>query len=109
MYLGGYAVECKLKAILMEAYRCLTLDQLARRLKVDERHVYVHGLEALAKHLPQLLQRLQGSPVWRDFVAEVNRWRPAWRYDPHDVPASTADRFLLAVERVYRWLESNRG
>ena len=31
MYLAGYAVECKLKAIAMEIYDCWTLEQLARR------------------------------------------------------------------------------
>lgn len=61
-YLGGYAVECKLKAIAMELFDCWTLAELARRWRVDDRAVYQHGLEALASRLP-LWTRLKASPT----------------------------------------------
>src|SRR5690349_24208834 len=47
MYLAGYAIECKLKAIAMEIHRCRTLAQLASKLGADERDIYTHGLESL--------------------------------------------------------------
>jgi hypothetical protein len=106
-YLGGYAVECKLKAIAMEIFHCWTLDELAQRLKVSEDLVYQHGLEAIAKHLP-LYNRMQRSEIWRDFAGLVNQWRPSWRYNPRDWSPQAARTFLIAVDRVYAWLESNR-
>lgn len=111
MYLAGYAVECKLKAIAMESVNVWTLADLARRWRVDDREVYQHGLEALVKRLP-LYHRLQRSVVWRDFASHVNRWRPSWRYNPSEPVKNDrrdeAEDFMDAVERVYRWLESNQ-
>lgn len=104
-YLGGYAIECKLKAIAMEVFSCWTLKQLANEWSVDDRDVYTHGLEALLSRLPQT-HRIRRSPIWRDFVQNVNHWRVAWRYDPSPWPQ--AGEFLKAVERVYHWLDVNR-
>lgn len=107
VYLGGYAIECKLKAVAMEVYGCFTLNALAAAWDVDQRAVYTHGLEAFAKRLP-LWQRLQHSEVWRDFSAQVNRWRPSWRYDPIPYRWGSAQVFMDAVDRVFKWLDSNR-
>lgn len=107
MYLAGYAIECKAKAIAMEALKCRTLAQLASKLRIDERDVYVHGLEVLLQRSRQRT-KLKNSPVWRDFAGVVNRWRPAWRYDPQDALNSEAKAFLDAVRRVYDWMDSNR-
>lgn len=109
MYLGGYAIECKLKAIAMEIYRCRTLKQLATRLKIDEREVYTHGLEALARRLSRLFSALRASRVWQDFSGQVRKWRPSWRYDPSDCTVGEAGDFLESVDRVFLWLDSNRG
>jgi HEPN domain-containing protein len=108
-YLAGYAIECKLKAIAMEVFGCWTLEQLARRLRVTERDVYTHGLEALLRALP-LYATLRRSQLWRsDFAGRVNQWRVSWRYDPHDADLEWARSFLEAAERVYNWLEANRA
>lgn len=108
-YLGGYAVECKLKAIAMEVYNCWTLDALARKWGVRDREVYTHGLEAILRHLPQY-DRFKKSAVWRSaFSVYVNQWRVSWRYDPADWNDEKCDRFLTAVEDVYNWLNHHRG
>jgi hypothetical protein len=101
-YLGGYAIECKLKAIAMEIFNCWTLEQLAQKLQVNEQEVYSHGLEALAMQLP-LYGKLQRSHVWRDFAGSVNQWRVSWRYNPSDWSDDSARAFLEAVDRVYTW------
>lgn len=106
-YLGGYAVECRMKAIAMEVYGCWTLDELAKALGLDERDVYTHGLECLARYLP-CFNRWRKSRDWRDFAKHVNQWRPSWRYDPNDVPESTAKAFLDAVRKTLNWLDANR-
>ncbi|HUS91270.1 MAG TPA: hypothetical protein VM695_05435 [Phycisphaerae bacterium] len=108
MYLAGYAVECKVKAIAMEIHDCWTLEELAARWRVDEREVFTHGLECLVRRLP-LYERLTRSSVWRAFAGRVNRWRPSWRYSPRNVDARSAQTFVEAVESVLHWLEANRG
>jgi hypothetical protein len=107
MYLGGYAIECKLKATAMEAFACQTLSELAKRWGVDENIVYTHGLEALFKRL-KLYQNFRESPVYNGFVRHVNRWRPSWRYDHRDANPEDARDFLDAVSDVYQWLDANR-
>jgi hypothetical protein len=106
LYLGGYAIECKLKAIAMEIYGCWTLQQLAVRWRVPEQNVYTHGLEAFLEQLP-LRDRLHDSDAWDSF-ARVNKWRASWRYNPENVPIETATKFLKAVDEVYRWLDVNQ-
>lgn len=109
LYLAGYAIECKLKAIAMEVYGCRTLDELIRVRSLDDRSVYTHGLETLGSHVPALWARFRQSDVWSDFSRRVNRWRPSWRYDPRTVSPSDAGEFLNSVERIFQWFESNRG
>jgi hypothetical protein len=106
-YLAGYAVECKLKAIAMEIYGCWKLEDLAKKLEIDDRDIFSHGLEALATILP-IYDRLRKSHVWKDF-AKVNEWRPSWRYSQQEIPNEKAKVFVDAVKRVRNWLEANKG
>jgi hypothetical protein len=108
MYLGGCAIECKLKAIAMEVHDVWTLRDLARVWRVSEDEVYSHGLEALLEHLPALRDRLREGPVWRRFAGFVNKWRASWRYNPWNAKEAEAKTFLEAVDSVYKWLEANR-
>ncbi len=107
MYLAGYAIECKLKAIAMEVFGCWSLAQLAAKWDVDDKDVYTHGLEALAARLP-LYNNFRKSNVWHDFTNYVNRWNPSWRYNPHEPDKKHASEYIAAIERVFKWLESNR-
>jgi hypothetical protein len=106
-YLGGCAIECRLKAIAMEVFDCWTLDRLAGKWHVDDQALYTHGLESLVRRLP-LYHRFRASDVWRDFASHVNRRRVYWRYDPLDWSCAAATEFLTAVDRVYQWLDANR-
>jgi adenosyl cobinamide kinase/adenosyl cobinamide phosphate guanylyltransferase len=110
-YLGGYAVECKLKAIAMEIYNCWTLEELADRLHLRSEDVFSHNLERLAKRLTNLYGKLRDGEVGHSFV-EVNKWKPAWRYEPGQVNRKaneSAKDFLSHVCAVYNWLDRNRG
>jgi len=106
MYMGGYAIECKLKAVAMEVCDSRTLRDLALALDVDESEVYSHGLESLISHMP-FRDRFYSSTVWRDFTRHLNQWRPSWRYDASMPTTRQAESFLDAVDRIYKWLEAN--
>lgn len=107
MYLAGYAIECRMKAIMMDAYGVLTLKDLGGRMSLDERDVFTHGLEAMVETAP-FGESLRRSPVWRDFAKHVTLWKPSWRYDPRERTEREARDFLDAVDRVFRWLDTNR-
>ena len=111
LYVGGYAIECRLKAIAMEVHGCWTLRQLAERLQIDENDVFTHGLEALLGHMPKTLRdNMRGTGgVWRAFAGEVNLWRPSWRYDARPVPTERGRSFLEAADVVFKWLDANRA
>ena len=105
MYLGGYAIECKLKALAMERFGCSTLAKLSEVLPSEV--VYAHKLEPLLNHLG-LRDKLEASSVGRDFAREVNPWWASWRYDPSNPPVEKAQLFMAAVDRIFDWLEANR-
>lgn len=107
MYLAGYAIECKIKAIAMEIYGALTLEELIEKTKIDKDIAYSHGLEALINQLP-FKERFHRSEEWKDFASHVNTWKTSWRYDPKRPREGKAKAFLDAVDRVYGWLEANR-
>lgn len=108
MYLAGYAIECKLKAIAMETFSAWTLRELADIWSIPEGDVFSHGLEALVERLPLRSNMRSNGAIWKDFAGRVNGWRPSWRYDPHRVSREKAAEFLHSVDRIYRWLDANR-
>lgn len=112
MYLAGYAIECMIKSIAMEAYGCSTLEALKDQLGLTDHDIYIHRLEGLIlRIMPQgSLDRLRQGPAGRAFITQVNTWQPSWRYDPADVSPAKAEVFLDAVDAVYvySWLETNR-
>lgn len=109
MYLGGYAIECKLKAIAMEVRGCDTLSDLRDRLGLTEDEVYTHGLERLVRRLlpAGTHERLLAGAARDAFVEQVNRWSPQWRYDGSEASVEGARAFLEAVDVVWNWLERN--
>ena len=53
------------------------------------------------------LDRLrQNRELWPLFNI-VNRWVPAWRYNPDLSTRDDAQDFLEAVEKVSHWVETN--
>ena len=111
MYLGGYSVECLLKASLMGRYRCRTLAELDEELKhrkliALDSSMYTHRFETLFR-VSGHLDRLRADPqLWATF-AILNRWNPAWRYDPDSSSREEAEDFLTALDRISEWVRAN--
>lgn len=106
MYLLGYAVECSLKARLLETYDCYTLDELQRRLSRDESKVdvYTHSLGRLM----ELAVPSQQRPAHlRGALGIVQKWDVAWRYrGVRSDDATQAKEFFSAAERVLEFLRT---
>ena len=111
MYLGGYGVECKLKARLMEKYGLDTLEQLEEEMEHRYRrpiNLFTHSIEALFGLTGARDRLLQGSnsAALRAFQ-RCNRWRPAWRYNPDDSTEDECSDSLEAVEEFGRYITNN--
>jgi HEPN domain-containing protein len=111
MYMAGYAVECLLKAKLMQKYSCRTLheleDELQRRgILAEHTTVFIHHLELLLRLTQPLDQLRQHRMLWPQF-ALVNRWIPAWRYTADMANRQDAADFLAVVAQIMQWLEHN--
>jgi hypothetical protein len=109
MYLGGYAIECKIKAIAMERHGCQTLDELRRKLRLANTQVYSHALEVLMQDLlpSGSAKRLLLGDAGDAFRARVNQWSVQWRYDARNPSQGVAHEFLDAIDVVWDWLENN--
>jgi HEPN domain-containing protein len=111
MYVAGYAVECLLKAKLMQMFNCRTLEGLDDRLRQMGRlgtdtSLYTHQLVLLLRLTGRLDALQHNVPTWRQFLL-VNLWLPAWRYEPTNGNATEADRFLEATDAIIGWVENN--
>ena len=99
-YLSGYAVECGLKALLLE-----------RLPKADERQAMTDGFRGTRGHDLRWLRKEyheHGGPL---MTAEVERafagilvWRTSVRYSPSS-RRSEAGPFLAEVDRILEWMD----
>lgn len=111
MYIAGYAIECLLKAKLMEQYGGLHLaglqEKLVERRQIGESQtLFSHELTfllGLTGALPRLLMDRDGQKSFR----LVNQWVPAWRYNVRCTGREDADDFLKAVESIQQWITNN--
>jgi HEPN domain-containing protein len=109
MYLAGYAVECRLKWKLMQRWQCRTLVQLEEDLQEHgiEQSPFTHNLKVLLRLAGGLERMQQNQRLWGSFSDTVNRWRPAWRYNPDVSTREQAEDFLEVAKDVLRWIDHN--
>lgn len=107
MYLLGYALECRLKARLMEQHGVYHLNALEERLStrlgtpVDVRtHSIAYLLELTGAN-----DRLRGE-IRRDYNTCV-RWRVDWRYNPDAGNKADCDAFFECADRFMEFVGSS--
>jgi hypothetical protein len=115
MYLGGFVLECLLKAKLLEKYRWLRSAGSADGKPKPDRHIWNlcyrwHDLEALLAVLPEIRERLQNSgPRGRSRLLEqlnevCSLWSVFARYSPQTATMKDAKGFLDIVRELKPWL-----
>jgi hypothetical protein len=113
MYLGGYAIECKLKAQLLDYYACENLSELSdvleRRFGVQPQLTTVrgHGLEYIFGFQPSCRERLRQNREREQDFGVCNRWQHSWRYWGNAGREADATYFLECVDRIFQWLSQN--
>ena len=111
MYMAGYSIECILKVKLMRMYACSNLrnleEELQRRnLLAEHSTIFTHQLEVLLRLAGGLERLRQNYELWPLFNI-VNRWIPAWRYNPDLSNREDAEDYLDAVDRIRHWINHN--
>lgn len=111
MYLSGYSIECLLKAKLMRIFGCNNLVDLEaelqrRGLLADRATIFTHQLEMLLRLTNGLNRLRQNAALWPLFNL-VNRWIPAWRYNPDMSNPEDAEDYLDAVDKIRHWIDNN--
>jgi hypothetical protein len=114
MYLGGIAIECLLKAKLMEKHRWLQGSVNLAHRSPEEQDLWrlcyrEHDLEGILEQLPEVRPRLQNAyPDGRlaEMLASLAaEWTIYARYSPRTATMSEAVVFLGKVKEVKEWLK----
>jgi hypothetical protein len=115
MYVGGFTIECLLKALLLERHPNLGKPVDPATLSASDREVlellYSHELEAMVGFLPEVQTKLeslvnrQGKPVWHDFRTLCEEWTVYARYSPKLAKVEQARRFVDTIREVKEWLK----
>ena len=100
VYLGGYAVECALKALIlartMAAKRAETCKELTSGAKSNNFDVLTESLRAKGCPPPANIRGLLDSLS--------DEWRTDLRYIGALIPHREAEQFLERVQSVYEWV-----
>jgi hypothetical protein len=99
VYLAGYVVECMLKALIIE-----TQPDNLRASRLEELKKIGHNLTRLLELYLKDGGSKPPSNVVRAFTL-VSDWASDIRYDPTEIQPAKADRFIKAVDEVYRWVD----
>jgi HEPN domain-containing protein len=99
IYLGGYAVECALKALV------LSYEPTSRHptTMASFRGTKAHDFEWLRQELIKRKCDLP-EPV-RNMIVNMRSWSVQLRYDPKAVEIEEADTFLRSAEEILVWVK----
>jgi HEPN domain-containing protein len=104
VYLGGYAVECALKALILRRTARRDHEGMMEKLAGVGRkgHDFEYLRSALQSKGVAMSRIPRGDNVWEFFQA-VQSWSVSMRYEPSEVEAEEAKRFLAATEYLVQW------
>jgi hypothetical protein len=115
IYLGGFVIECLLKAKLLERFNWLqSAGSPDGRSKQEQRLWSLcyrrHDLDEVLAELPEITQRLsrleqQGSSRFSQSLKGIcSQWTVFARYSPYNADIDDARKFLKQVEELKPWL-----
>lgn len=115
MYLGGFVIECMLKAKLMERFGWLQSTRSPDELDSTDQRIWSlcyrsHDLDEILNHLPGIIERLtrQGRRESNRLIQSLKRICAEWtifaRYSPRTADTDDARDFLRRVRELRTWL-----
>ena len=113
MYLSGYAVECLLKAYIVQHWKTQTLkdaqDAINKRRQQQGKEKIRNIARSAAGHDIFLLLQVTDVPLYPGYVQEVwgqvGKWGSNWRYETDRVERSDAEDFLNNIKAAIDWLQ----
>lgn len=116
MYLGGFAVECLLKAKLIERFPWLRNAGSPEGRTSADRRIWSlcyrsHDLEEILANLPDVEDRLselgqrECNRLRQSLRSVCARWTVHARYSPHTSTIAEATEFLDQVKELKSWLQ----
>lgn len=118
MYLGGFVVECLLKARLIECHAWLERGRPDEGASASDQEAWdlcyrQHNLSEILRLLPELKRELsaggslQHSP-YRSLQSVCAEWTIYARYSARQATRDEAREFIARVKEIRDWLERNR-
>jgi hypothetical protein len=115
MYLGGFVIECLLKAKLLERYRWLqSTASPDDRSKADQRLwslcYRLHELDEILDKLPEITEKLsrteggRSNRLVQSLKSICGQWTVFARYSPYTADMDDARTFLDQVKELKPWL-----
>jgi len=115
MYLGGYVIECLLKARLLEKCPQLQSAGSPGELKGSDRYRWSlcyrrHDLDELLNQLPEITVRLASrqqratQALLQSLRQIAAQWTVFARYSPQSATTAEANQFLARVKELKTWL-----
>ena len=114
IYLGGFVLECLLKARLLEKHKWLQNPVSIRKPTTRQAELLrlcyqSHDLVGILTHLPEVTESLrlaerQGRGQLNQSLKKACVWSIYVRYSPHTAGMAQASLFLHQVKELKRWL-----
>ena len=115
MYLGGFVIECLLKARLLEKFAWLQSAGPAGERTRGEQHLWSlcyrsHDLDEILAQLPEIHERLsrmeqgESSRLIQSLKSICAQWSIYARYSPYNADIDDARTFLDQIEELKPWL-----
>jgi len=114
IYMGGFVLECLLKAKLLEKYSWLGQKANLNTRNLNEQVLYglcyrSHDLEAILTHLPEVLARRAkgrkpGGRLDNSLIKLCSEWTLFARHSSLKADIQEARDFVTRVEEVKAWL-----
>lgn len=116
IYMGGFVIECLLKALLLERYPHLQKPvgpaKLAKRDRDVVEQLYGHELDEMLEFLPEVKRKLPfitgetGKPLSPRFRNVCAEWTVYARYSTKLAARNEADEFMETIREVKEWLKA---
>jgi hypothetical protein len=115
MYLGGFVVECLLKAALLERYPWLQSAGSPDERSKEDHHLWSlcyrsHDLDEILAKLPRIGEKLSrieqrdSNRLLQAMKSICGQWTIYARYSPYNADIDDARTFLDQIEELKPWL-----
>ena len=116
IYLGGFVVECLLKAKLMERFRWLQRATSPQGRSREDQRIWslcyrLHDLDEILDKLPEISQKLarveggRSNRLAHSLKSICGQWTIFARYSPYTADIDDARLFLDQVNELKPWLK----